>query len=133
MKVLVVQDRVLADLGLEEEIKQAGHIVIGSIAHAAEAIHQAQLHKPDVALIDLDRLSAEEACDLAEFLKQKLSISIIAMTAQFDRAKACLDSLLGVIMKPFAFEQVPSALSAIQHVLETGCGDSQSLMVFEPP
>jgi DNA-binding NarL/FixJ family response regulator len=133
MKVLVVQDRVLADLGLEDEIKQAGHTVIGSIAHAAEAIHLAQLHKPDVALIDLDRLSTDEACDLAEFLKQKLSISIIAMTGQFERAKACIDSLLGVIMKPFAFEQVPGALRAVQRVLEAGGRDSQSLMVFEPP
>ena len=114
MKVMVVQDRVLADLGLEDEIRMAGHIVIGSIARSAEAIHQASVHRPEVALIDLDRLSSEEACDLAEALKDRFAIRIIAMTAQFERTKACLHALLGVLMKPFAFEQVPAALRTIE-------------------
>jgi DNA-binding NarL/FixJ family response regulator len=132
MKVMVVQDRVLADLGLEEELKHAGHVVIGSIEHFAEAIHQAAIHRPEVALIDLDRLSLEEACDLAELLKQKYSVSVIAMTAQFERAKACVHALLGVLMKPFAFDQVPSALREVEHVLRGSSVRPDSLMIFEP-
>jgi len=131
MKVMVIQDRVLADLGLEDEIKLAGHTVLGSIARSGEALHQADLHRPDVALIDLDRLSRDEACDLAELLVQRFAVRVIAMTAHFERAKTCVHSLLGVLMKPFAFEQVPAALTIVEHIL---CGrrpQPTALMIFE--
>jgi two-component SAPR family response regulator len=131
MKVMVVQDRVLADLGLEDEIRMAGHVVIGSIAHSAEAIHQASVHRPEVALIDLDRLSKEEACDLAEALKDRFSVSIIAMTAHFERAKACLHALFGVLMKPFAFEQVPTALRTTERIVRGEVSAPESILVFE--
>lgn len=131
MKVLVVQDRVLADLGLEDEIRMAGYVVIGSIARSAEAIHQASVHRPEVALIDLDRLSKDEACDLAEALKNRFSVRVIAMTAHFERAKACLHALLGVLMKPFAFEQVPAALRTTEGIVQGAIAAPTSVLVFE--
>jgi len=131
MKVLVVQDRVLADLGLEDEIRMAGYVVIGSIERSEEAIHQASIHRPEVALVDLDRLSREEACDLAETLKNQFSVRIIAMTAQFERAKTCLHALLGVLMKPFAFEQVPAALRTTERILQGAISAPKSVLVFD--
>jgi DNA-binding NarL/FixJ family response regulator len=131
MKVMIVQDRVLADLGLEDEIKLAGHAVIGSIYRFDEALHQAETQRPDVALIDLDRLSREEACELAELLAQRFAVRVIAMTAHFERAKACVHALLGVLLKPFAFDQVPCALRAVQQIVHGHEPSPASLIVFE--
>jgi hypothetical protein len=84
-----------------------------------------------VALIDLDRLSKEEACDLAETLKDRFAVCIIAMTSQFDRAKTCLHALLGVLMKPFSFEQVPAALRMTEKIIN-GCASAPSApLIFE--
>jgi DNA-binding NarL/FixJ family response regulator len=131
MKVLVVQDSVLADLGLEDEIRNAGHTVIGSIERSAAAIHLARAHNPEVALIDFDRISREEACDLAVILRSEFSTSVIAMTSHFERTKACVHALLGVLMKPFSFDQVPAALCKIERVLQGHAPHPASLMIFE--
>ncbi len=54
MRVLIVEDEALVALELEELLLGEGFEVVGRAANAAQAIDLGRLHRPDVALLDLN-------------------------------------------------------------------------------
>ena len=64
-RILVAEDETLIRLDLVEMLTDAGYEVIAEAANGVEAISLAQLHKPDLAILDvkmpeLDGISAAE-------------------------------------------------------------------------
>ena len=65
VRILVAEDEALIRMDLVEMLRDAGYDVVAEAADGAQAIELAQLHKPDLAILDvkmpvLDGISAAE-------------------------------------------------------------------------
>ena len=65
IRILVAEDEALIRMDLVEMLGEAGYEVVAQAADGAEAIELAELHKPDLAILDvkmpvLDGISAAE-------------------------------------------------------------------------
>ncbi|MSW06777.1 MAG: response regulator, partial [Actinobacteria bacterium] len=64
-RILVAEDEALIRMDLVEMLAEAGYEVVAQATNGAEAIELAELHKPDLAILDvampvLDGISAAE-------------------------------------------------------------------------
>ena len=120
MKVMIVEDEALLGLGLQEEIIKAGHLVMGPVPSAGEALLLAQSQHPNLALIDLDLKNSSSPARLARVLKDTLGIDSVLMTCELILTDHDTDAALGVIAKPFDLADLPAALDVAAEMLAGG-------------
>ena len=83
IRILVAEDEALIRMDLVEMLREAGYEVVAEAADGAQAIELAQLHKPDLAILDvkmpvLDGISAaEKIIDIAPVLMLTAFLSLI--------------------------------------------------------
>ncbi len=85
IRVLIVDDHPLFRVALRQLLHTEGHfVVVGEAASAHEAVQQADIHRPDVALIDL-RLPGINGLHVARLLKrQHPKLAVVLLSANQD-------------------------------------------------
>lgn len=111
LKVLIVEDELIAAVDLKETLQQTGH-KITAVARNFEEVNKAVIDiLPDIALVDINlKGSKDDGISIAKKLKNKYSFPIIFLTGDqdketFNRAKETLPS--AYILKPFKANELP--------------------------
>ena len=109
-RILVAEDETLIRLDLVEMLTAAGYEVIAEAANGVEAISLAQLHKPDLAILDvkmpeLDGISAaEKIIEIAPVLM----LTAFSQKELVDRARDA--GVMAYVVKPFTIGDLTPAI-----------------------
>jgi len=128
LKVLVAEDNVmLADI-LEDSLISGGYDVCG-VAHTVDqAVALADLHQPDIAVLDFRLGDGNHGSDIRPRLKNKNGMAILYVSA--DHLNDTLTSSDGTayIQKPYSIHDLLLAVRIV-HDIKTG---GSSLPAFFP-
>jgi AmiR/NasT family two-component response regulator len=119
IRILVAEDEALIRMDLVEMLGEAGYEVVAEASDGAQAIELAQLHKPDLAILDvkmpiLDGISAAEKI---------IAISPVLMLTAFSQRelveRARDAGVMAYVVKPFSIgDLVPAIEIAISRHLQ---------------
>ena len=119
IRILVAEDEALIRMDLVEMLVEAGYEVVAEASDGAQAIELAQLHKPDLAILDvkmpvLDGISAAEKI---------IAISPVLMLTAFSQRelveRARDAGVMAYVVKPFSIgDLVPAIEIAISRHLQ---------------
>lgn len=102
--VLIVEDENIVAKDIQHSLKKLGYEIIGTCAKGEDAMDMAESKKPDVVLMDIMLRGDVSGIEAAEYVRQKLNIPVIFLTAYADSstlAKAKITEPHGYIIKPF--------------------------------
>jgi len=110
IRIVVAEDEALIRMDLVEMLREAGYEVVGEAADGAQAIELAQLHKPDLAILDvkmpvLDGISAaEKIIDIAPVLM----LTAFSQRELVERARDA--GVMAYVVKPFSIGDLIPAI-----------------------
>jgi response regulator NasT len=109
-RILVAEDEALIRMDLVEMLAEAGYEVVAQATNGAEAIELAELHKPDLAILDvampvLDGISAaEKIIGIAPVLM----LTAFSQRELIDRARDA--GVMAYVVKPFTISDLVPAI-----------------------
>lgn len=112
-RVLVVEDDHLVSMDIEHTLTEAGFVVVGIAASAAQALALAHAERPDLALMDIRLLGQRDGIDAAIDIFKETGIRCIFATAHSDaatRGRAQAAQPLGWLSKPYAPDALVQAV-----------------------
>ena len=119
IRIVVAEDEALIRMDLVEMLRDAGYEVVAEASDGAQAIELAQLHKPDLAILDvkmpvLDGISAaEKIIDIAPVLM----LTAFSQRELVERARDA--GVMAYVVKPFSIgDLVPAIEIAISRHLQ---------------
>jgi response regulator NasT len=119
VRILVAEDEALIRMDLVEMLQGAGYEVIAEATNGQEAVELAQLHKPDLAILDvkmpvMDGISAaEKIINLAPVLM----LTAFSQKELIDRARDA--GVMAYVVKPFTISDlIPAIEIAISRHLQ---------------
>jgi DNA-binding NarL/FixJ family response regulator len=119
-RILIVEDDFLVSTQMEIALNEAGFEVVGTAASGEEALHLAELHQPDLTVMDIRLAGKKDGIDTALELFGLHGIRCIFASAHSDddaRRRAAAASPLGWLQKPYMMESLASLVrSAINEV-----------------
>ena len=110
IRILVAEDEALIRMDLVEMLREAGYEVVAEAVDGAQAIELAQLHKPDLAILDvkmpvLDGISAaEKIIDIAPVLM----LTAFSQRELVERARDA--GVMAYVVKPFSIGDLVPAI-----------------------
>lgn len=113
LKVLIAEDNVLIADMLEYFLNSEGYDVCGIAATVDEAVALADLHKPDLAVLDF-RLDGGYGSKIRARTKDKDSMKILFVSGDVLGGKLTPCEGEAYIQKPYGMKDVSSALRIIQ-------------------
>ena len=102
--ILVVEDENIMAKDIQQSLKKLGYEVLGVCATGDDAIAKAEQTKPNLVLMDIMLKGDMSGIEAAEYIRTKLNIPIIFLTAYADSStlsKAKVTEPSGYIIKPF--------------------------------
>lgn len=112
-RILIVEDEALIAQDIEQRLHDLGYEVCGIAATGEQAIRAADLHRPDIALMDIMLRGDMDGIEAAEAIDERHQIPVIFLTAHADQGvlqRAKLTQPLGYITKPFTERELSAAL-----------------------
>jgi len=114
VKIMVVEDEMIIAAKVSMFLGELGYEVTAMLPGAEEALAHLELHRPDLALLDIQLNGPMDGIALARELREKHQLPVIFLTANaddatFERAKAA---------QPSAFLQKPFRKTELQRALE---------------
>ena len=119
IRILVAEDEALIRMDLVEMLIEAGYEVVAEASDGAQAIELAQLHKPDLAILDvkmpiLDGISAAEKIIA---IGPVLMLTAFSQRELVERARDA--GVMAYVVKPFSIgDLVPAIEIAISRHLQ---------------
>ena len=110
VRILVAEDEAIIRMDLVEMLLEAGYEVVAEASDGAQAIELAQLHKPDLAILDvkmpiLDGISAaEKIIDIAPVLM----LTAFSQRELVERARDA--GVMAYVVKPFSIGDLIPAI-----------------------
>lgn len=117
MLVMVVENELVSALSVAEELKHAGHDVLGPAAAPDQALELARREHPQLALVDIDLASKGDGLELARQLTE-MGIATLFVSAQYVPALQHRHLALGFIGKPYNPADIPPSVAVIAALLE---------------
>lgn len=117
VRVMIVDDHPTMVWGLEQLIASQAHMqVVATAGRIEEAIDQAQKHRPDLVLLDLD-LDGRSGLDIVPALSRQSGCQVLILTAE--RKPHLLDQAIelgacGVLCKDASAETLIKAVEKVQ-------------------
>jgi len=111
--VLVAEDEHLVAAGLCAHLAALGCTVVGPVADGRAALHAAETHTPDFALLDI-RMPVMDGLEAAELLWKDFGIPSALITAYSDATyigRAQQTGVFGYMLKPAAADALRASLS----------------------
>ena len=110
MRLLIAEDDELVVLGLTLVIEQLGYTVCGIARTASEAVTLAELHHPDLALVDVALADGSNGLSAAREISGRLGIPVVVCSAHATAADALAAGASRFLMKPFGIDALVEAV-----------------------
>jgi DNA-binding NarL/FixJ family response regulator len=112
-RVLVVDDEFLIAQGLCLQVEDLGLTVCGAAATAEEAVALAQIHRPDLVLMDMRLSGDKDGVDAALIIHETVGSKVIFITGSREPATIAriqMDHPAGLLFKPISDRQLRNAV-----------------------
>ncbi|CAN2195609.1 AmiR Response regulator with putative antiterminator output domain [Candidatus Nanopelagicaceae bacterium] len=119
IKILVAEDEALIRMDLVEMLVEAGYEVVAEAADGAQAIELAQLHKPDLAILDV-KMPVLDGISAAEKIISIAPVLMLTAFSQRELVERARDAgVMAYVVKPFSISDlVPAIEIAISRHLQ---------------
>ena len=119
IKILVAEDETLIRMDLVEMLVEAGYEVVAEAADGAQAIELAQLHKPDLAILDV-KMPILDGISAAEKIISIAPVLMLTAFSQRELVERARDAgVMAYVVKPFSIgDLVPAIEIAISRHLQ---------------
>jgi len=119
IKILVAEDEALIRMDLVEMLIEAGYEVVAEAADGAQAIELAQLHKPDLAILDV-KMPVLDGISAAEKIISIAPVLMLTAFSQRELVERARDAgVMAYVVKPFSIgDLVPAIEIAISRHLQ---------------
>lgn len=114
-RILVVEDDWLVSLEIESALGDAGFEIVGIATTAAQALSMAELHQPQLILMDIRLRGSTDGVDAAIEIYRRLGIRSVFVSANLDpkmKERAQAADPMGWVPKPFSSPQLVSGVNA---------------------
>jgi two-component system, response regulator PdtaR len=112
LRVLVAEDEALIRMDLVETLQELGFAVVAAVGDGRSAVHQTQLHAPQVALLDIKMPDMDGLAAASEIIA--LNTTAVVMLTAFSQPeliqRAVAAGAMGYLVKPFQPEELRAAL-----------------------
>lgn len=115
-RILIVEDEYIIAADLEMKLVRMGYQVVGSATAGEEAIRLAELHRPDVILMDIQLQGGMNGKEAAETIRARNDIPIIFITAFAGMLPHTLEGEAHpeiALSKPFSAIELKECLTAV--------------------
>ena len=121
LKVLIAEDEFMIADALEEALVANGYEVCGIARTVDQAVALYELHKPDLAVLDVRLAGGRRGPEIVQQLKGAGKLGVLYATGD-DARTSTLTTADGVaaIAKPYLMVDVIRALALVQEVMTTG-------------
>ncbi|WP_101339588.1 response regulator [Cereibacter azotoformans] len=112
-RILVVEDEWLVACDIEAALEAEGLDVVGIASSADEAVGMAEVHGPDLVLMDIRIRGRRDGIDAALEISRRFGLRCLFVSANHDpgmRERAQAARPLGWVPKPFSAPQLVSAV-----------------------
>lgn len=117
-KVLIVEDELIIAADLQGILEKHGLVVQGIASSAATALSGAELHKPDIVLMDLQLAGVLSSLGITNQIRSFCKFGIIYISGHLiDNSRQATESPGIFISKPFTEQEI---ISAIQVTMREG-------------
>ena len=119
IKILVAEDEALIRMDLVEMLVEAGYEVVAEAADGAQASELAQLHKPDLAILDV-KMPVLDGISAAEKIISIAPVLMLTAFSQRELVERARDAgVMAYVVKPFSIgDLVPAIEIAISRHLQ---------------
>jgi response regulator NasT len=119
VRILVAEDEALIRMDLVEMLGEAGYEVVAEAADGAQAIELAQLHKPDLAILDV-KMPVLDGISAAEKIITIAPVLMLTAFSQRELVERARDAgVMAYVVKPFSIgDLVPAIEIAISRHLQ---------------
>src|SRR5437868_14688012 len=102
-RILIVEDETIVAMDLSATLRRLGYAVVGMVGTGAAAVEWAELHRPDLVLMDIRLKGPTDGIAAATTIHERQPTPVVFLTAHGDadtveRAKAA--SRDGYLVKP---------------------------------
>jgi PAS domain S-box-containing protein len=136
--ILIVEDNEILTLELKDRLESINYTVVSTAASGLDAIKKAELHHPDLIIMDIKIKGDMDGIDTASAIRKDKDIPIIFLTAHADDKtlqRAIITQPYGYIIKPFDEKELKSSIemALYNHSLEKKLKESEEnfRLVFE--
>jgi response regulator NasT len=119
IRILVAEDEALIRMDLVEMLNEAGYEVVAEASDGAQAIELAQLHKPDLAILDV-KMPILDGISAAEKIIGIAPVLMLTAFSQRELVERARDAgVMAYVVKPFSIgDLVPAIEIAISRHLQ---------------
>jgi response regulator NasT len=119
IRILVAEDEALIRMDLVEMLNEAGYEVVAEASDGAQAIELAQLHKPDLAILDV-KMPVLDGISAAEKIIAIAPVLMLTAFSQRELVERARDAgVMAYVVKPFSIgDLVPAIEIAISRHLQ---------------
>ena len=119
IQILVAEDEALIRMDLVEMLGEAGYEVVAEAADGAQAIELAQIHKPDLAILDV-KMPVLDGISAAEKIITIAPVLMLTAFSQRELVERARDAgVMAYVVKPFSIgDLVPAIEIAISRHLQ---------------
>jgi response regulator NasT len=111
-RVLIAEDEALIRMDLAEMLREEGYEIVGEAGDGQEAVDLAELHKPDLVIMDV-KMPRRDGLDAAAEIAGKRIAPIVVLTAfsQRDLVERARDAgAMAYLVKPFTISDLIPAI-----------------------
>jgi len=120
LKVLIAEDELMIADMLEEFLTERGFAVCGIARTVEEAVELGELHKPDLAVFDVQLAKGGSGQEVARRLKSRGPLGVLYATGGSRKSALGPSDGEAVITKPYRMEDVARALEIVHGILIQG-------------
>lgn len=118
-KVLIVENDSLIALAMQDVLRLVGFNVVGVVASVSDALCQAEITRPEIALFDVKLAGQRDGIEGARLLRETFNIPVVFVTGTLDAellARAEAVGRAAVLQKPVPSHQI---IAAVQNALRS--------------
>jgi len=111
-RVLIAEDEALIRMDLAEMLREEGYDIVGEAGDGQEAVELAELHKPDLVIMDV-KMPRRDGLDAAAEIASKRIAPIVVLTAfsQRELVERARDAgAMAYLVKPFTISDLIPAI-----------------------
>ena len=119
VRILVAEDEAIIRMDLVEMLTESGYEVVAQATNGAEAIDLAQLHKPDLAILDV-KMPVLDGISAAEKIISIAPVLMLTAFSQRELVERARDAgVMAYVVKPFSISDlIPAIEIAISRHLQ---------------